>query len=476
MTERSVHSMVLTALFFFSLLAVGFGIAAIVTNSWYETGTLYAYSRRGLFSMCVAREVASAESYQLRTFKEECYSPDYADFCGHKSVDIRMRFVWSAVFSIVAVAAQFAIFIFTGLFWLNGGSVFAIRSHPLFFACFIPPVCTAIGLSIFVHTVDSWYYCGTNFCIYVQLEFYNRGNCTERFGYSFYLALISLLCSMFTCVCASLFLRLTRLIGTAFIHSKTYKPYLSAELQHEYGDSDSNQNNNTSNDDNIDDNDGPYETADDTMDEEDDDDVHHHRALYGATPTTIPPHSGNLWGSGSMFTTATNNNHNNNIVFPRSMSVGGNVGATIGGSSPGERVHKPNSSIGDLLHMRKEAHTGRVMGSLSVGGVGGGGVSAADNILPPTPNYYQFRTTNNNNSNVNNNNTTTNTSTTDHTIPPAAAPKAENLVSDWVPDAATGLLWSPSEELFLNKETGQFYDPTANKWYNPTTGEWESPT
>ena len=58
------------------------------------------------------------------------------------------------------------------------------------------------------------------------------------------------------------------------------------------------------------------------------------------------------------------------------------------------------------------------------------------------------------------------------TAPPGATPLADAEFFHWVFDEPSGLYWSEEHYLYLDRSSGMFYDPNSTQWYDPKAKLW----
>lgn len=182
-----------------SLIGLAFGIASVATPHWHTTDNAFAHNRRGLFDACSAEMVNGV-------LEEYCQPLSIAPFCGHDTPAIRQRFTWPAVFAILSLIVLFSIPFGATVSWC----LYKPRPGVLLTVSMTAMVLMVIGMTIYLHTVDSWYFCEREFCEYARMELGNTGLCVSQVGYSFVLGLLYLVCCVVTMVLSALYMRWVR--------------------------------------------------------------------------------------------------------------------------------------------------------------------------------------------------------------------------------------------------------------------------
>lgn len=197
-----LESRVIGAIVATATVSLGFGVAATATPHWHYTDSAVQHMRRGLFQACSVEAVNGAASYT-------CAQHDSTPFCGHSYDDTRNRFVWPAVLAVLSLVVLASIPIGATASWC----LFRPRPRTLLAITLLSMVLMLIATSVFISTMDGWYFCGAEFCNYAKSQLLNSGDglCNSGLGFSFVLAMIYLGGLVVVAVTCALYARWVRL-------------------------------------------------------------------------------------------------------------------------------------------------------------------------------------------------------------------------------------------------------------------------
>jgi hypothetical protein len=185
-----------------SLVALAFGIAAVATPDWHYTLNGFAHVRRGLWETCSVERVDGALRYY-------CQVHSSRPVCGHDIVTIRNRFIWPAVLAMLSLVTTALLPIGATLSWC----LYRPRPRTLLILSLVSLALMVTAMTIYVHTLDAWYFCGREFCSFARAELLNSeaGFCFSGLGYSFILVLLYDLGLVMVAVACALYARWVRL-------------------------------------------------------------------------------------------------------------------------------------------------------------------------------------------------------------------------------------------------------------------------
>ena len=192
----AIHEAVLTgSIVATSVVALGFGVAAVATPHWHYTDTEISHMRRGLFSVCSVQNVDGYMRY-------DCKGHPPSAPCGQSYASVRNRFVWPPLLAVLSLVVLLLIPLGATCSWF----LFRPRPKTLLAITTAALICMLTAMTVHVHTMDDWYFCEREFCNYFQAVLLNTETvCLSGLGYSFMLAclycaalaLIMVLCALY---------------------------------------------------------------------------------------------------------------------------------------------------------------------------------------------------------------------------------------------------------------------------------------
>ena len=174
------------------------GLIALSTPNWHNIDAGTFHHRKGIFQDC--RVFSPDHSECNPTTLEE-------EFCGHRDELVAQRHGWSATFAIIAILA----FLGSSLIALAGWCNYSLLTVPSMALAFVGAFTMAIAVSIFTNTYAQWYYCGLEYCAYAQYYLGTGEDCFSYEGYSFTLAILSIVLALVSAFISALLVRATRL-------------------------------------------------------------------------------------------------------------------------------------------------------------------------------------------------------------------------------------------------------------------------
>lgn len=191
--------MFVTAIGTFGLLATSLGAVAVATPYWMQYDLPLAHIRRGFFEECVV---------QGGTFPTvRCQYLDYPDtFCSSSGTDAKLRLVWGVVLCLLGYCLMALVSALAVLGWCYYKSY----SYSCMWLSLLAGASVSGGITLFVHTYDGWYFCGTNFCDYAQTYLGAGPNCLVTYGWSFAFAISSVGAIVATALSSALYIRAER--------------------------------------------------------------------------------------------------------------------------------------------------------------------------------------------------------------------------------------------------------------------------
>ena len=164
-------------------------IVAAVTPEWVNYDNSSEHLRYGLLETCVETTydlVCSPINFALWS---SSYSLDYASLQG--------RYYTSFALLVLASALYFIAFFVGPVSWICKRRYF--RTTLVLTSAAL--VAHAVGMVIYLQTVDYWMYGGVSFCVYrEQILGLSSDNCVESYGYSFAFALSAGLVAVIACI------------------------------------------------------------------------------------------------------------------------------------------------------------------------------------------------------------------------------------------------------------------------------------
>jgi hypothetical protein len=166
-----------------AVITIGIGVAAVCTDNWHYTSNAVANMQRGLFRTCSVESVEGKPEYF-------CHGHDHREFCGHGVTAIRNRFTWPSVFAVLSLITL--ALIPTGA--VAGWFLFKPRPKVFMGVAALSVAFMLAGVTIFVHTLDAWYFCNLEYCEFTRVNLLNNPEslCLSGLGFSFVLAMVYL--------------------------------------------------------------------------------------------------------------------------------------------------------------------------------------------------------------------------------------------------------------------------------------------
>lgn len=157
-------------------LALLFAIVAVGTTRWYVIDTDTSLTQLGLKTMCVTDKSAGGQ----KTCEDITLKTSDLTTCTREEDDVKSRFLAVQVVTAFMVILIFASILMNAIQVMK--SIFIVKTLIAVFSV-ISIILGCIAFGVYVHTLEAWFFCDTDFCDYYA-AFYAGQTCDSSLGYS----------------------------------------------------------------------------------------------------------------------------------------------------------------------------------------------------------------------------------------------------------------------------------------------------